>query len=143
MKYGHSGNEKEHRLAFGICPTVKLAQARAKRDEAKKLLGQGIDPKAEQKEVQVDIAGTCTFETIVREWHNSNKRWSEDHRSRVLHYLEFYIFLLSERLTFASSNQTALAPIKKVDTAGKHDVAQRLQQRVTAIMRYAVQNDYI
>lgn len=36
-----------------------------------------------------------------------------------------------------------LAPIKKVDASGKHDVAQRLQQRVTAIMRYAVQNDYI
>ncbi|MDI8506998.1 tyrosine-type recombinase/integrase, partial [Salmonella enterica subsp. enterica serovar Lubbock] len=36
-----------------------------------------------------------------------------------------------------------LSPIKKVDVSGKHDVAQRLQQRVTAIMRYAVQNDYI
>ncbi len=36
-----------------------------------------------------------------------------------------------------------LAPIKKVDASGKHDVAQRLQQRVTAIMRYAVQNDYM
>lgn len=36
-----------------------------------------------------------------------------------------------------------LAPLKKVDASGKHDVAQRLQQRVTAIMRYAVQNDYI
>ena len=36
-----------------------------------------------------------------------------------------------------------LAPIKKVDASDKHDVAQRLQQRVTAIMRYAVQNDYM
>ncbi|WP_425277637.1 phage integrase central domain-containing protein, partial [Enterobacter hormaechei] len=26
------------------------------------------------------------------EWHVSNKRWSEDHRSRVLRYLELYIF---------------------------------------------------
>jgi hypothetical protein len=33
-----------------------------------------------------------TFETIAREWHASNKRWSEDHRSRVLRYLELYIF---------------------------------------------------
>ena len=36
-----------------------------------------------------------------------------------------------------------LAPIKAVDASGSHDVAQRLQQRVNAIMRYAVQNDYI
>lgn len=34
-------------------------------------------------------------------------------------------------------------PIKAVDAAGKHDVAQRLQQRVTAIMRFGVQNDLL
>lgn len=36
-----------------------------------------------------------------------------------------------------------LAPIKGVDASCRHDVAQRLQQRVTAIMRYVVQNNYI
>lgn len=36
-----------------------------------------------------------------------------------------------------------LAPIKRVDASGKHDVAQHLQQRVTVIMRYAVQSDYM
>lgn len=62
---------------------MTLAQVRAKRDEAKKLLVQGIDPKAEQKEAQAENSGAYTFETIAREWHASNKRWSEDHRSRV------------------------------------------------------------
>jgi hypothetical protein len=94
---------KEDRLAFGVWPTVTLAQARAKRDEAKKLLVQGIDPKAEQKEAQAENSGAYTFETIAREWHASNKRWSEDHRSRVLRYLELYIFPISVRPTFASS----------------------------------------
>ncbi len=92
MKYRRSSDKKEDRLAFGVWPTVTLAQARAKRDEAKKLLVQGIDPKAEQKEAQAENSGAYTFETIVREWHTSNKRWSEDHRSRVLRYLELYIF---------------------------------------------------
>jgi integrase len=119
---------------------VTLAQARAKRDEAKKLLVQGIDPKAEQKEA----LGAYTFETIAREWQYSNKRWSEDHRSRVLRYLELYIFphIGSSDIRQLKTSHL-LAPIKKVDASGKHDVAQRLQQRVTAIMRYAVQNDYI
>ncbi|CAM4032332.1 hypothetical protein KAJ71_00235 [Serratia sp. arafor3] len=59
-------------------------------------------------------------------------------------YLELYIFPYigsSDIRQFKTSH--LLAPIKKVDASGKHDVAQRLQQRVTAIMRYAVQNDYI
>jgi len=50
MKYRCSSSKKEDRLAFGVWPTVTLIKARAKRDEAKKLLVQGIDPKAEQKE---------------------------------------------------------------------------------------------
>lgn len=57
---------------------MTLAQARAKRDEAKKLLVQGIEPKAEQKKTQAEKAGAYTFETIARVWHASNKRWSED-----------------------------------------------------------------
>ncbi|BAN96936.1 integrase [Plautia stali symbiont] len=144
MKYRRPSDRKEDRLAFGVWPTVTLAQARAKRDEVKKLLVQGIDPKAKQKEAQAKNSGAYTFETIAREWHASNKRWSEDHRSRVLRYLELYIFPhigLSDIRQLKTSH--LLAPIKKVDASGKHDVAQRFQQRVTAIMRYAVQNDYI
>ena len=144
MKYRRPADKKEDRLAFGVWPAVKLVEARAKRDEAKKLLGQGIDPKAEQKEAQAVMSGAYSFETVAREWHTSNKRWSDDHRSRVMRYLELYIF---PHIGTADIRQLKtshlLAPIKKIDAAGKHDVAQRLQQRVTAIMRYAVQNDYI
>ena len=48
---------KEDRLAFGVWPTVTLAQARAKREEAQKLLVQGIHPKAEQKKAQAENSG--------------------------------------------------------------------------------------
>ena len=115
MKYRRPYDKKEDRLAFGVWPTVTLAQARAKRDEAKKLLVQGIDPKAEQKEAQAENSGAYTFETIAREWHASNKRWSEDHRSRVLRYLELYIFPhigSSDIRQLKTSN--LLSPIKKL-----------------------------
>lgn len=41
MKYRRPVDKKEDRLAFGVWPTITLAEARAKRDEAKKLLVQG------------------------------------------------------------------------------------------------------
>ncbi len=144
MKYRRPVDKKEDHLAFGVWPTVTLAEARAKRDEAKKMLGQEIDPKTEQKESQAESAGSYTFETIAREWHESNKRWSDDHRARILRYLKLYIFphIGSADIRKLKTSQL-LAPIKTVEASGRHDVAQRLQQRVTAVMRYAVQNDYI
>ena len=52
MKYRRPSDKKEDRLAFGVWPTVTLAEARTRRDEAKKLLAQGIDPKAVQKRLK-------------------------------------------------------------------------------------------
>ncbi|EGB8557815.1 DUF4102 domain-containing protein, partial [Salmonella enterica] len=42
MKYRFAGKEK--RLSFGVYPTVTLADARQKREDAKKLLAAGEDP---------------------------------------------------------------------------------------------------
>lgn len=116
MKYRCPSDKKEGHLAFGVWPTVTLTQARAKRDEAKKLLVQRIDPKAEQKEAQAENSGAYTFEKIAREWHASNKRWSEDHRSRVLSYLELYIFPhIGSSDIRQHKTSHLLAHIKKVD----------------------------
>lgn len=144
MKYRRPSDKKEDRLAFGVYPVISLADARAKRDDAKKLLAQGIDPKAEQRGAQSEAEGAFTFETIARQWHASVLTWSDDHRQRVLTALEHYIFphigALDARTLRTSQ---LLAPVKAVDATGKHDTAQRLQQRITAIMRYGVQNDII
>lgn len=88
MKYRRPSDKKEDRLSFGVWPTVTLAQGRAKRDEAKKLLVLGIDPKAEQKEAQAENSGAYTFETIDRAF---------------CAILSFIFYPISVRPTFASS----------------------------------------
>ncbi|WP_338804871.1 integrase arm-type DNA-binding domain-containing protein [Xenorhabdus griffiniae] len=144
MKYYRPTDKKEDRLAFGVYPTVSLADARARRDEAKKVIAQGIDPKAEKKEAHVGAKGKYSFEKVARDWHASNKRWSEDHKEQILRSLENYIFPHIGHFDITSLRTShLLAPIKAVDADGKHDSARRLQQRVTAIMRYAVQNDIL
>ena len=42
-------NGKAVKLSFGKYPDVSLAQARQKRDEARKLIAEGIDPREEKK----------------------------------------------------------------------------------------------
>ncbi|AWK43995.1 DUF4102 domain-containing protein [Photorhabdus laumondii subsp. laumondii] len=140
MKYRRPTDKKEDRLAFGVYPVISLADARAKRNEAKKLIANGIDPKATQKETQAEASGEFNFETIARKWHSSNKRWGDYNRARVLRSLEQYIFPHIGKIDIRQlKTRELLVPIKAVDDADKVDVAKRLQQCVTAIMRYAVQ----
>jgi len=60
---------KRRTLALGVYPTVTLAEARTKREEAKKLIAQGIDPvqyKRDAKALQKGEAAN-SFETVARE----------------------------------------------------------------------------
>lgn len=47
LKYRYDGKEKK--LALGAFPETGLKEARVRRDEARKLLGAGIDPGAQRK----------------------------------------------------------------------------------------------
>ncbi|EQD33427.1 bacteriophage P4-like integrase, partial [mine drainage metagenome] len=47
FRYLH--NAKARMLSLGEWPSVSLAQARARRDEARALVAQGIDPSAQRK----------------------------------------------------------------------------------------------
>ncbi|MDB5556180.1 MAG: symbiosis island integrase [Rhizobium sp.] len=61
--------EKENILSFGKYPIVTLAEARAKRDEAKKLLANGVNPSAKRKEEKINAATSARtkFGLIVEE----------------------------------------------------------------------------
>ncbi|CNJ47307.1 integrase [Yersinia rohdei] len=143
LRYRFSGKEKM--LALGKYPEVSLADARARRDEARKHLANGIDPSENKKSVKVEQEQEAiTFEVVAREWHASNKKWSEAHSARVLKSLEDNLFQAIGKRNIADlGTRDLLPPIKAVEMSGRLEVASRLQQRTTAIMRYAVQNGLI
>jgi hypothetical protein len=60
---------KRRTLAFGIYPTVTLLVARTRREEARRLLAQGIDPNAAKKATKRadKLASTNTFSAVARE----------------------------------------------------------------------------
>ena len=136
LQYRFDGKQKM--LALGVYPDVSLADARTRRDDARNLLANNIDPgdknKIEQEEAR-------TFEQLAVEWHATNKKWSEEHSRRVLKSLEDNLFpAIGKRNIADLKTRDLLAPIKAVELSGRLEVASRLQQRTTAIMRYAVQS---
>ena len=132
---------KQKTLALGVYPLISLAEAREARNQAKTQVAKGLDPNELKKEVALETATETTFEVIARQWHNANKTWTADHRARVLRSLEKDIFpYIGNKQVSELKTPHLLAPIKRVDKTGNYDTATRLQQRVTSIMRFAVQN---
>ena len=139
LQYRFGGKQKM--LALGVYPDVSLADARARRDDARKLLANGIDPGDKKKNDKVEHEKAHTFEQLAVEWHATNKKWSEEHSRRVLKSLEDNLFpAIGKRNIADLKTRDLLAPIKAVELSGRLEVASRLQQRTTAIMRYAVQS---
>jgi hypothetical protein len=71
LKYRVAGKEKL--LALGVYPEVTLADARAKRDEAKRGIAGGIDPMEAKREEKIarETQLNNTFKDIALEWHSS------------------------------------------------------------------------
>lgn len=125
MKYRRPADRKEDRLAFGVWPAVSLADARIKRDEAKRLLAKAIDLKAEQKGAQAEAEGAFSFEAIARQWHSGClKRWTAPHAQAVLRSMEHYVFPhIGNNDIRKLKTRQLLAAVNSADTADKHDVA--------------------
>ena len=143
LQYRFGGKQKM--LALGVYPDISLAEAREKRDAARKLIANGFDPSEKRKEVKEEQQKEFnTFEKVARDWHATNKKWSEGHSHRVLKSLEDNIFAAIGKRNIAElKTRDLLEPIKAVEMSGRLGVAARLQQRVTGIMRYAVQSGLI
>lgn len=87
LKYRFAGKEK--RLSLGTYPDVSLKETRNRRDEARKLLTNGIDPgehRKVQKTAQADRAAN-SFEIVAREWFAKySGTWATDQPVKRSYY---------------------------------------------------------
>lgn len=92
FKYRYDGKQKL--LAFGAYPEISLFEARHKRDDARKLLANNIDPGVICKaQKQAKVEETEAVKVIAREWHEKFKsKWTEGHALKILRGLELDVF---------------------------------------------------
>ena len=140
-KYRYAGKEKV--LALGVFPEVSLAEARDRRDKARALLRDRIDPAAERRtqEHEARVAAANSFEHVASERHrHARGRWSQDHAERVWESLKADVFPKIGRRPIAELKAPELLDVvRAVESRGALDVASRIQQRITAVFRFALQ----
>ena len=74
MNYRDLGNYKS--LASGVWPDVELVDAKAKRDKARRVLAQGIDPFDQMKleGFAAIVAAANIFKAVVDEWYVNDEK---------------------------------------------------------------------
>lgn len=146
MAYRFEGKQKL--FSIGVYPAVSLSDARQRRDEARRLLAQDIDPnakkQAEVKELKAKRDNTRTFKAVTKAWFSTKTKWSDDYGDSVWKRLETYVFpVIGDKDVAELDTGDLLVPVKKVEALGYLEVAMRIQQYITAILRHAVQQKLI
>ncbi|UVE18194.1 tyrosine-type recombinase/integrase [Pseudomonas sp. LS44] len=139
LKYRVAGKEKK--LALGAYPTVTLQKARQRRDDARQLLAEGIDPGQQRKATkQAQKAEALTFETVAREWYTYNApRWAESTRYKAKLYLENDIIPgIGSRPIAGITRPDMVELVRKVEARGTLNAAGKIRQWLHQIFRYAL-----
>ncbi|ORC47840.1 integrase [Burkholderia sp. A27] len=140
LKYRFAGKEK--RLSLGVYPEVGLKDARERRDAARKLLANGIDPGIERKIQKAASAERAanSFEAVAREWFAKySPGWAESHASKVMGRLEKDVFpWLGGRPIAEITALEVLAVLRRVEARGALDTAHRVHQNCGQVFRYAI-----
>ena len=130
LAYRFGGKQKT--LAIGVYPTVTLKHAREKRDEAKRLLADNIDPSTHRRLEKLTAASGNTFRAVAEEVlvkleregradvTLAKKRW----------LLDFAYPAIGERPVAEITAPEVLAVLRKVEARGRYETARAAAQHV-------------
>ena len=140
MSYRFAGKQKT--LALGVYPAVSLAKARQRREAARALLADGIDPSAakiQEKRARASAA-VNTFEAVAREWlmKTATERMTTT-QSKITTWLEKDVIPYIGKMSIADVGpRDVLAALRKMEARGALDSVQRVKQICGQVFRYAV-----
>ncbi len=168
-RYDYSFADKRKTLSIGAFPAVPLAGridkknrdehghplyikgARDLRDDAKKLIKQGIDPSQKKQKERIahvalsnlknaqEAADANTLEFVARQWFKVRKpEWEESHSKRLIGRLERYVFPTLGQIPVAKLTRRQVAEtLTSIADLGVHDTAKRIAQMIRNILDYA------
>lgn len=135
-------DRKEKLLALGIYPDVGLKDARERRDDARKLLANGVDPSAHRKAQQAARADrmASSFEVVCREWLEQRRATVEpSQHAKTLARMENDVFpWLGAKPIAEISAPEVLGVLRRIDERGARYTAHRVRSEISRAFRYAI-----
>lgn len=137
-RMGYRIGGKQKTLAFGIYPTVSLAEARLRRDAAKKYLTDGVDPSVQRK---LDKrARVITFRLVAEELLTKMQREGRAQATltKTRWLLEYAFAGIGERPIAKVTALELLDVLRKIEARGNYETARRLRSTCGMVFRYAI-----
>jgi integrase len=135
-------NGKRNTLAFGVYPATSLAQARDRRDQARGLLAQGIDPSDHKRDVEASkkAAMLNTVEAMARAYlENKRDGWSATHYDRESRSLEKDLYpYLGHRPIGEVEPPELLRACERIQDRDAVESAHRLLTTASGVWQFAI-----
>ncbi|WBO20993.1 tyrosine-type recombinase/integrase [Sphingomonas abietis] len=139
FKYRYAGKEK--RLTFGLYDEVKLADARARRDEARAILKAGRDPMVEEekRKAALVVSSEATFKSLADAWQEDERPgWSASHAARVCFRLDRDVYPALGRLPIGDiTGSMVLRELRKIEKRGSIETAKRVKGYIVSVFKRA------
>lgn len=140
FRYRFAG--KARLMSFGSYSLISLAEAREKRDAARKQVANGIDPVEERKAQKLaqQLSSENSFEAISREWHaNKADRWTLAYREEIIKTFEQDVFpYIGKRPISEIKPLELLEVLRRIEKRGALEKTRKVRQRCGEVYRYAI-----
>lgn len=140
FRYRFAG--KARLMSLGTYDLVSLAEARRKRDIARKQVVEGTDPVEVRKAEKLaqKLSAASSFEAICREWHAAKAdRWTLDYRNEILSTFEADIFpYIGKRPIAEIKPLELLSVLQRIEKRGALEKTRKVRQRCGEVFRYAI-----
>lgn len=133
---------KQKLLVIGPYPAISLKEARERREAAKKLLVDNIDPSTAKQEAKQQAASAAknSFEAVAREWvEKQSGKWLPKSKEHVVARLEQYVLpYIGKRPIKSITAPELLAVLRKMESSGMVTSAHIVRSECGRIFRYAI-----
>lgn len=140
FRYRFAGKPKM--ISLGVYPTITLADARFRRDDARKLVAEGKNPGEVRKEQKIALQteSESAFEKIATEWHQmKSAKWSEGYASDIMEAFQNDIFpYVGTRPVGEIKPLELLNVLRKIEKRGALEKMRKVRQRCSEVFRYAI-----
>ncbi|HEM8703418.1 MULTISPECIES: tyrosine-type recombinase/integrase [Enterobacter] len=140
FRYRFGGKPKM--ISLGVYPTITLADARSRRDDARKLVAEGKNPSEVRKEQKIALQteSESSFEMIANEWHQmKSAKWSQGYASDIMEAFQNDIFpYIGARPVSEIKPLELLNVLRKIEKRGALEKMRKVRQRCSEVFRYAI-----